>query len=64
MDTEMFAPVDVQTTVTTTIADLVCHDEITGERLAMNGKQLTLTVPAGAFRLLRFESGESSVGKE
>ena len=56
MDTEKFAPVDIKTTVTTTIPNLTCHDEITGDPLELSDNQLTVTVPAGAFRLLRFES--------
>jgi hypothetical protein len=58
MDTEMFAPVDVETTVTTAIPNLACHDEITGEPLQMIDNRVTLNVPAGAFRLLRFVSRE------
>ncbi len=54
MDTEMFAPLDIQTTVTTTVTDLTCHDEITGQPLAVHDNQVTLTVPGGAFRILRF----------
>jgi hypothetical protein len=54
MDTEMFAPVDIETTVETMIPNLVCYDEITDRRLEMQDRRVTLTVPAGAFRLLRF----------
>jgi len=59
MDTEMFAPADIETTLTTTIAGLACYDEITGERLSMHNNQVTLTVPAGAWRLLRFETSST-----
>ena len=58
MDTEMFAPTDIETTLTTTIEGLACYDEITGERLPMRDNQVTLTVPAGAWRLLKLEKGE------
>jgi hypothetical protein len=54
MDTEMFAPADTKTTVVTTLPNLTCYDELTGERLPMHENRLSLTVPAGAFRLLRF----------
>jgi hypothetical protein len=53
MDTEMFAPVDVETTLVTTVPSPACYDEITGEQLEMRDCQVTVTVPAGAFRLLR-----------
>ena len=56
MDTEMFAPSDFETTVETTIPNLKCYDEITGKPLKMRDREVTLTVPAGAFRLLRFVS--------
>ena len=58
MDTEMFAPADIETTLTTTIAGLACFDEITGDRLPMHDNQVTLTVPVGARRLVRSEAGE------
>lgn len=58
MDTEMFAPADMETTRTTTIAGLACYDEITGERLPMHDNQVTRTVPAGTWRLLRLEAAE------
>ncbi len=56
MDTEMFAPVDIEITVATTIPNLKCYDELTGKPLEMHDRRMTLTVPAGAFRLLRFVS--------
>jgi hypothetical protein len=55
MDTEMFAPVDIETTVNTTIAGLTCFDELTGESLAIHNNQVRVTIPAGGWRILRFE---------
>jgi hypothetical protein len=57
MDTEMFAPVDIRTTVTTTLPHLACVDELTGQPLEVRDQQVMLTVPGGAFRILRFVSG-------
>jgi hypothetical protein len=55
MDTQMFAPVPVDVTVVTSIPNLTCHDEITGEKLSVRNDRVRLGVPAGSFRLLRFE---------
>ncbi len=56
MDTEIFAPVNIETTVATTVPNLACYDELTGGQLEVRDNNVTLTVPAGAFRLLRFVS--------
>ncbi len=56
MDREIFAPVNVVTTVMTGINGLQCHDEITGQRLPMVKNRVSVTVPAGGFRLLAFEA--------
>jgi hypothetical protein len=55
MDTEMFAPADIQTTVATTISGLACYDELTRENLAMRDNRVPVTVPAGGWRILRFQ---------
>jgi hypothetical protein len=51
----MFAPADIQTTVATTISGLACYDELTRENLAMRDNRVPVTVPAGGWRILRFQ---------
>jgi hypothetical protein len=58
MDTEMFAPVDIKTAVTTSLAGLKCFDGLTGAAIAVNNNRVSITVPAGGWRLLRFRGAE------
>lgn len=55
MDTEMFAPADTEAEVVTTTRGLTCRDEITGEMLPVTDGCVSVTVAAGAFRVLAFE---------
>ncbi len=55
MDTEMFAPTDIQTTIRTTLPKVTCRDELTGQSLEVRDHQVAVTVPGGGFRILRFD---------
>jgi hypothetical protein len=57
MDPELFAPADIETAVVTPLSKLTCADDLTGEPLPLQNGQVSVTVPAGGWRLLRFDAG-------